>query len=76
MIHHSAAGIFAIRQQQWKLVLGSGSGARFAQGSPFEKPYGLFDLGEDLSESRNRAEDYPEKVAELQSAFETLYQAQ
>ena len=46
------------------------------KGKPFEKPYGLFDLGEDLSESHNRAEDYPEKVAELQPAFEAIYQAQ
>jgi len=77
VIHHSAAGIFAIRQQQWKLILGSGSGGRaLPKGKPFEKPYGLFDLGADLSESRNRAEDYPEKVAELQSAFEAIYQAQ
>ena len=77
VIHHSAAGIFAIRQQQWKLVLGSGSrGRALPKGKPFEKPYGLFDLGEDLSESHNRAEDYPEKVAELQSAVEAIYQAQ
>jgi len=57
--------------------LGSGSGERaLSKGKPFENPYGLFDLGEDLSGSHNRAEDYPEKVAELQSAFEAIYQAQ
>ena len=54
VIHHSASGMFAIRDAEWKLVLGNGSGGRQApRGKPFEKPYHLSNLKLDISESRN-----------------------
>jgi arylsulfatase A-like enzyme len=67
VIHHSAGGAFAIRQGKWKLVLCSGSGGREApRGKPFEKPYFLFDMTEDLSERQNVIEDHPEIARRLE----------
>jgi arylsulfatase A-like enzyme len=51
VIHHSISGTFAIRDGQWKLVLGNGSGGRERPaGRAFQKPYQLFDLSVDLAE--------------------------
>jgi arylsulfatase A-like enzyme len=54
VIHHSAAGMFAIRDGRWKLVLGNGSGGREQpKGKPFERPYRLFDFATDLAEQHD-----------------------
>lgn len=67
VIHHSSGGMFAIREGQWKLVLGNGSGGRQApKGKPFEKPYALFDLESDLSETTNVLEQHPEIADRLE----------
>ena len=69
VIHHSAAGMFAIRQGRWKLVLGNGSGGRQApRGRPFTKPYFLADLQADPSEKTNLAEKHPEIASRLEAA--------
>ena len=69
VIHHSAAGMFAIRDGKWKLVLGNGSGGREApRGKPFAKPYQLFDLSADISETKNLIEAQPDVAAELEDA--------
>ncbi|MCA9072200.1 MAG: arylsulfatase, partial [Planctomycetaceae bacterium] len=48
VIHHSVSGMFSIRDGQWKLVLGNGSGGRQnPKGKPFGKPYQLYDLKND-----------------------------
>lgn len=61
VIHHSGGGMFAIRDGKWKLVAGSGSGGREApRGVAFERPFFLADLENDLGETSNRAEDFPE----------------
>ncbi len=52
VIHHSVGGMFAIRDGDWKLVLGNGSGGRQApKGKPFNKPYQLFNLAIDIGET-------------------------
>ncbi len=58
IIHHSGGkGMFAIRDGQWKMILGNGSGARTKPaGTPFEKPYQLYNLEVDLMESNNLIE--------------------
>ena len=49
VVHHSAGGMFAIRDGKWKLVLGNGSGGREQpRGKPFDKPYQLFNLVADV----------------------------
>ena len=73
VIHHSSGGMFAVRQGQWKLVLGNGSGGREKPtGKPFEKPYRLFDLSKDLAETKNLAAAHPEIVDRLTRQFEAI----
>ena len=50
VIHHSGGkGMFAIREGNWKMIFGNGSGARTKPvGNPFQKPYQLYDLENDL----------------------------
>ena len=77
VIHHSAAGMFAIRDGQWKLIAGNGSGGREQpRGKPFGQPYMLFHLGEDLSESKDVAADHPEVVARLTKQLQMLIDAE
>lgn len=73
VIHHSAAGMFAIRDGKWKLVLGNGSGGRqIPRGKPFAKPYQLFDLVNDIAETKNLAAEYPEIVERLTSQADQI----
>ena len=66
VIHHSVGGMFAIRNGKWKLVLGNGSGGREApRGKPFEKPYQLFDLSNDIAETTDLAKANPDVVEKL-----------
>ena len=52
MVHHSANGVFAIRDGKWKLVLGDGSGGREnPRGKPFGQPYQLYDMSSDIGET-------------------------
>lgn len=54
VIHHSSGGMFAIRFGDVKLVLGNGSGGREQpKGKPFQKPYQLFNLRDDIGETKN-----------------------
>ncbi len=67
VIHHSAAGMFAIRAGDWKLVLGNGSGGRQnPRGKPFAKPYHLSNLGKDIAETRNWYNERPEVGLKLE----------
>ncbi len=76
VVHHSVAGMFAIRDGRWKLVAGNGSGGREApRGKPFQQPYQLFDLGADLAERNNVASQHPEIVARLTEKLEQLRQS-
>lgn len=73
VIHHSAAGMFAIREGRWKLVLGNGSGGRQnPKGKPFGKPYHLFDLSKDRAETKNLAEESPQVVGRLVEKFREI----
>lgn len=73
VVHHSAAGMFAIRDGDWKLVLGNGSGGREPpRGKPFAKPYQLFNLADDPRERENVIERHPEIAERLESALERI----
>jgi arylsulfatase A-like enzyme len=73
VIHHSAGGMFAIRQGKWKLVLGNGSGGRQApKGKPFAEPYHLFDLSQDLAEQHNVVSDNTDVRDQLVTEFERI----
>lgn len=71
VIHHSGGkGMYAIRKNQWKLILGNGSGARTKPvGTPFQRPYQLFNLETDLPESNNLIDQEAELAAELENRF-------
>ena len=50
-------------------MLGNGSGGREKpRGKPFEQPYALFDLTNDVSEMEDMAGKYPDKIKALESA--------
>ena len=74
VINHSAGGMFAIRDGQWKLVLGNGSGGRQApKGKPFEKPYMLFNLEDDIAEANDVIESNTDRAAAMEATFQKLH---
>jgi len=74
VIHHSVAGMFAIRDGRWKLVLGNGSGGRQQpKGKPFDKSWELYDMAQDETESTNVAAEHPDVVDRLHNIFQTLH---
>lgn len=73
LILHSVSGMFAIRDGDWKLVLGNGSGGREKpRGKSFERPYFLANLAEDPEEATNRTEGQPEVVERLEKSFKQI----
>ncbi|MCH2161602.1 MAG: sulfatase-like hydrolase/transferase, partial [Phycisphaerales bacterium] len=74
IVHHSLAGMFAIREGDWKLIEGLGSGG-FTQPRKVEPEEGgatvqLYNLALDPSESSNVAVEHPEVVARLQNLLD------
>lgn len=69
VVHHSVAGMFAIRKGNWKLILGRGSGGfsrpRFIKPKPGEAKGQLYDLSQDASEKRNVYLEHPDVVKSL-----------
>jgi len=74
VVHHSAAGMFAIRKGSWKLILGRGSGGfsrpRRIKPKPGEAEGQLYNLADDPSETKNLYLDNPETVKELTALLE------
>jgi arylsulfatase A-like enzyme len=71
VIHHSGGkGMFALRKGSWKMIFGNGSGARtLPVGVPFQEPYQLYDLQDDITESNNLIDMEPEIAEELKRVF-------
>lgn len=69
IVHHSDAGFFSIRKDQWKLIFDKGAGSR--RKDPKDKPVinpgdiQLFNMETDAVESTNVASQNPEVVKEL-----------
>ena len=73
VVHHSVGGMFAIREGDWKLVLGNGSGGREKpRGKPFEEPYQLFNLAQDIGEEADVAAEHPEVADRLTVRLEEI----
>ncbi|HEY2411068.1 MAG TPA: arylsulfatase [Pirellulaceae bacterium] len=78
LIHHSASGYFAIRDQQWKLNLFRGSGGSLAprlirpKGS--EPPMELYDMKDDWRETTNVYDQQPDVVGRLTTAATRIVQ--
>ncbi len=78
IVHHSVEGVFAIRQGNWKLILGLGSGG-FSPPVRVEQAVGgpagqLYDLAADPAENHNLYQKRPDVVARL-SALLDKYQS-
>ncbi len=73
IVHHSGAGVFAVRQGDWKLVEGLGSGGfsepRSVEPEAGDPPGQLYHLGRDLGETKNL---YLEEPDVAQSLLELL----
>ncbi len=66
LIHHSGRGLFAIRQGDWKLIFGRGSGGFTRYKPPKDAPAGqLYNLADDPGEHKNLYSDRPEIVKRL-----------
>ena len=75
VIHHSASGMFAIREGDWKLILGNGSGGRQQpKGKPFAKPYILSNIRADQAETKNHSETESKIASRLEAAFVEIQQ--
>lgn len=79
VVHHSNQGMFSIRQGQWKLELGLGSGGFSAPQQVEPAPGGpkgqLYDLQNDPGETNNLYQKHPDIVDRLSTLLEK-YQRQ
>jgi arylsulfatase A-like enzyme len=79
VVHHSANGLFAIRQGDWKLVLGRGSGGFTApikiEPAPGEPAGELYNLRLDPHEDRNLYNANPEIVARLTATLRHIQES-
>jgi arylsulfatase A-like enzyme len=77
-IHHSLAGVFAIRRGPWKLIPDHRGSGGFSQPKELDAaveggPAGqLYNLEQDPSETRNVYNDNPEIVRELQNLLTSI----
>ena len=72
-VHHSGNGTFAIRQGDWKLLLCHGSGGwslpeKEARHLPEVQ---LYNLRDDPGETKNLADEDPDRVARLRALLDT-----
>jgi arylsulfatase A-like enzyme len=67
-------GVFSIRQGQWKLILGRGSGGfsspKTYKPKPGEPTGQLYNLQDDLAETKNLWDGHPEIVKRLTDLLE------
>jgi arylsulfatase A-like enzyme len=68
-VNQSAQGLLAIRKGPWKLIFGPGSGG-WGTGRD-DQPAQLYNLADDLAESRNLHAQRPDIVAELTALMES-----
>lgn len=69
-VHHSISGMFAIRKGKWKLIVGRGSGGRSKIDPSIKDKIQLFNMEQDIGESKNIHLAHPEIVKELLELLE------
>jgi arylsulfatase A-like enzyme len=78
IVHHSNQGMFSIREKNWKLELGLGSGGFSSPAKVDPTPGGpagqLYDLSKDPAESDNVYVKHPEVVARLTALLDRYRQ--
>ncbi len=73
VVHHAINGTFSIRKGQYKLVFSNGSGGwDEPAGTPFEKPWRLFDIDSDPYEEYDLADQFPLIVEHLTVAMRRI----
>jgi arylsulfatase A len=75
LIHHSAQGMFALRQGKWKFIDGKGSGGWSGKGEESDPEGQLYDIQDDPSEKNNLYNKHPEIVERLRKLLENQKQA-
>lgn len=79
IIHHSINGMFALRQGDWKLIEGLGSGGftrpKTRKPKDGEPVVQLYNLALDPAETTNVAADHPEVVEHLANMLESIRQS-
>ena len=77
-VHHSIDGTFALRQGPWKLIDGPGSGGWSSHGAnapgPGAPTVQLYNLDDDIGETKNLSVAMPEMVAQLRVLLEACKQ--
>ncbi|MBN1580899.1 MAG: arylsulfatase [Anaerolineae bacterium] len=79
LVHHSGDGLFSVRQGQWKLILGLGSGG-FSEPKHIEPLPGgsagqLYNMNADMGETGNLWANHPD-IVETMAALLHTYQEQ
>ena len=79
VVHHSVAGVFAIRKGPWKLILGRGSGGfsrpRKITPKPGEAKGQLYNLADDPSETKNLWLEKRDVVQRLTALLKSIQQS-
>jgi arylsulfatase A len=70
-VNCSSGGVPSVRQGQWKYIAAPGSGG-WGKGGDQSQPVQLYNLADDLGETKNLAAAMPEKVAEMKALLEKL----
>lgn len=70
-VSNSIRGVPAVRRGPWKYIAAPGSGG-WGKGGDQTQPVQLYNLTEDLAETKNLAAAMPGKLAEIQALFETI----
>ncbi|MBN2413928.1 arylsulfatase [candidate division KSB1 bacterium] len=74
VVHHSIDGMFAIRKGGWKLILGRGSGGWTDSGKISDLPGQLYNITDDIVETRNLYNEKPDIVKQLTDLLEKYKQ--
>ena len=73
LIHHSGAGVFAIRSGKWKLIIDSEGGGYHEGGPVTGTPGQLYDMLNDPYETTNLFSEKPGVVAGIQELFNNQF---
>ncbi|TKG93838.1 Cerebroside-sulfatase [Puteibacter caeruleilacunae] len=76
VVHHSSGGTFALREGDWKMVFGSGSGGRQKpKGKAWEKPFKLFNMKSDISETTNVIDQNADIAEKMEQKMHQIIEA-